>query len=50
MFGYSHMTGGFAGGQADYVRVPMTDVNLQKMPEDLTDHQLVFLTDIFPTG
>jgi threonine dehydrogenase-like Zn-dependent dehydrogenase len=50
MFGYSHMTGGFAGGQAEYVRVPWADVNLQKVPSDLHDHQVVFLTDIFPTG
>ncbi len=50
IFGYSHLTGGYAGGQAEYVRVPYADVNLQRMPEDLTDHQLVFLTDIFPTG
>jgi threonine dehydrogenase-like Zn-dependent dehydrogenase len=50
IFGYSHLTGGFAGGQAEYLRVPLADVNLQKMPGDLTDHQLVFLSDIFPTG
>jgi threonine dehydrogenase-like Zn-dependent dehydrogenase len=50
VLGYSHLTGGFAGGQAEYLRVPLADVNLQKMPADLTDHQLVFLSDIFPTG
>ena len=50
ILGYSHLTGGYAGGQAEYVRVPLADVNLQKMPEDLPDHQLVFLSDIFPTG
>jgi threonine dehydrogenase-like Zn-dependent dehydrogenase len=50
IFGYSHMTGGYAGGQAEYLRVPYADVNLQKMPEDLHDHQLLFLSDIFPTG
>jgi threonine dehydrogenase-like Zn-dependent dehydrogenase len=50
VLGYSHMTGGFAGGQAEFLRVPLADVNLQKMPENLTDHQLVFLSDIFPTG
>jgi threonine dehydrogenase-like Zn-dependent dehydrogenase len=50
LFGYSHLTGGFAGGQAELLRVPFADVNLQKMPGDLTDHQLVFLSDIFPTG
>jgi threonine dehydrogenase-like Zn-dependent dehydrogenase len=50
VFGYSHLTGGFAGGQAEYLRVPIADVNCQKMPAELTDHQLVFLSDIFPTG
>jgi threonine dehydrogenase-like Zn-dependent dehydrogenase len=50
IFGYSHLTGGYAGGQAEYLRVPFADVNLQKMPTDFTDHQLVFLSDIFPTG
>ncbi len=50
IFGYSHLTGGFAGGQAQYLRAPLADVNLQKMPDDLTDHQVVFLSDIFPTG
>jgi threonine dehydrogenase-like Zn-dependent dehydrogenase len=50
ILGYSHLTGGFAGGQAEFLRVPLADVNLQKMPNDLTDHQLVFLSDIFPTG
>jgi len=50
IFGYSHMTGGYAGGQAELLRVPFADVNCQVMPQDLTDHQLVFLSDIFPTG
>ncbi|TWT94125.1 Glutathione-independent formaldehyde dehydrogenase [Botrimarina colliarenosi] len=50
IFGYSHLTGGYAGGQAQYLRTPLADVNLQKMPEDLTDDQLVFLSDILPTG
>jgi threonine dehydrogenase-like Zn-dependent dehydrogenase len=50
VLGYSHLTGGYAGGQAEYLRVPLADVNLQKMPEDMDDHQLVFLSDIFPTG
>jgi threonine dehydrogenase-like Zn-dependent dehydrogenase len=50
IFGYSHLTGGFAGGQAQYLRVPFADVNLQVMPTDLSDHQLVFLSDILPTG
>lgn len=50
LFGYSHLTGGYAGGQAELLRVPIADVNCQVMPTDLTDHQLVFLSDIFPTG
>ncbi|MEA2708251.1 MAG: hypothetical protein QOF78_852 [Phycisphaerales bacterium] len=50
LFGYSHLTGGFAGGQAEYARVPYADFNLQKVPTDLDDDMLVFLTDIFPTG
>ncbi len=50
VFGYSHLTGGYAGGQAEFLRVPLADVNCQKMPADLEDHQLVFLSDIFPTG
>jgi len=50
IFGYSHLTGGFAGGQAEFVRVPLADVNCQKMPPDFTDEQLLFLSDIFPTG
>ena len=50
IFGYSHLTGGYAGGQAEYVRVPFADVNPQKVPDDMTDEQVVFLTDIFPTG
>ncbi|HYF49339.1 MAG TPA: zinc-dependent alcohol dehydrogenase [Planctomycetota bacterium] len=50
IFGYSHLTGGYAGAQAEYLRVPFADTNLQKMPGDLHDHQVVFLSDIFPTG
>jgi threonine dehydrogenase-like Zn-dependent dehydrogenase len=50
IFGYSHLMGGYAGGQAEFLRVPFADVNLQRMPEDLHDHQIVFLSDIFPTG
>ncbi|NTU83144.1 MAG: glutathione-dependent formaldehyde dehydrogenase [Chloroflexales bacterium] len=50
LFGYSHMVGGYAGGQAEYVRVPFADVGLLKIPNGLTDEQVVFLTDIFPTG
>jgi threonine dehydrogenase-like Zn-dependent dehydrogenase len=50
IFGYSHLTGGYAGAQAQFLRVPLADVNCQVMPTDLTDHQLVFLSDIYPTG
>jgi threonine dehydrogenase-like Zn-dependent dehydrogenase len=50
IFGYSHLTGGFAGGQAEYARVPYADVGPIKIPEDLTDEQVLFLSDIFPTG
>jgi threonine dehydrogenase-like Zn-dependent dehydrogenase len=50
LFGYSHMLGGYAGGQAEYARVPYADVGPFKIPEGLEDEQVVFLTDIFPTG
>ena len=50
LFGYSHMMGGYAGGQAEYARVPFADVGPLKIPEGLTDEQVLFLTDIFPTG
>jgi len=50
LFGYSHLTGGYAGGQAEYVRVPMADVAPMKVPDGMTDEQVLFLTDIFPTG
>ena len=50
IFGYSHMLGGFAGGQAEYVRVPFADVGPLKIPSGLTDEQVLFLSDIFPTG
>ena len=50
IFGYSHMMGGFAGGQAEYVRVPFADVGPFKIEDDLTDEQVLFLTDILPTG
>lgn len=49
-FGYSHLTGGFAGGQAEYVRVPFADFGLLKVPRSLSDEQVLFLSDIFPTG
>lgn len=50
LFGYSHLLGGFAGGQAEYARVPFADVGPIKVPEELTDDQVLFLSDIFPTG
>ncbi len=50
LFGYSHLTGGYAGGQAEYVRVPMADVAPMKVPEGMTDDQALFLSDILPTG
>jgi threonine dehydrogenase-like Zn-dependent dehydrogenase len=51
LFGYSHLTGGYAGGQAEFVRVPYADVGPLKIEDDsLTDEQVLFLSDIFPTG
>ncbi|HEY9880604.1 MAG TPA: zinc-dependent alcohol dehydrogenase [Leptolyngbyaceae cyanobacterium] len=50
LFGYSHLLGGYAGGQAEYVRVPFADVGAFKIPDGLTDEQVLFLTDVFPTG
>ncbi|HEY0786567.1 MAG TPA: zinc-dependent alcohol dehydrogenase [Acidobacteriaceae bacterium] len=50
LFGYSHMLGGFAGGQAEYLRVPFADVGPFKVPESVPDAQALFLSDIFPTG
>ena len=50
LFGYSHMYGGYPGGQAEYARVPFADVGPLKVPETLTDEQVLFLSDIFPTG
>jgi threonine dehydrogenase-like Zn-dependent dehydrogenase len=50
LFGYSHLTGGYPGGQAEYVRVPFADCGPVKIPEGLTDEQVLFLGDIFPTG
>jgi threonine dehydrogenase-like Zn-dependent dehydrogenase len=49
-FGYSHLTGGFAGGQAEYVRVPFADVGPLKIEDGLSDEQVLFLGDILPTG
>ena len=50
LFGYSHLLGGFPGGQAEYLRVPFADVGPIKVPDGLTDEQVLFLSDIFPTG
>lgn len=50
LFGYTHMYGGFPGGQAEYLRVPYADVGPIVVPEGLTDDQVLFLSDIFPTG
>jgi threonine dehydrogenase-like Zn-dependent dehydrogenase len=50
IFGYTHMLGGYAGGQAEYVRVPFADVGPIEVPAHLTDEQVLFLSDIFPTG
>jgi threonine dehydrogenase-like Zn-dependent dehydrogenase len=50
LLGYSHMLGGFAGGQAEYLRVPYADVGPLKIESDLPDEQVLFLSDIFPTG
>src|SRR3954465_15049618 len=50
LFGYTHLTGGYPGGQAEYVRVPFADCTHIKVPDSLTDEQVLFLGDIFPTG
>jgi threonine dehydrogenase-like Zn-dependent dehydrogenase len=50
IFGYSHLTGGYAGGQAEYARVPFADVGPLKIEDDVTDEEVLFLSDIFPTG
>jgi threonine dehydrogenase-like Zn-dependent dehydrogenase len=50
LFGYSHLYGGYSGGQAEYVRVPFADVGCVKAPRDLADDQVILLTDVFPTG
>ena len=50
LFGYTHMMGGYAGGQAQYVRVPFADVGPLKIPDRISDEKVVFLSDIFPTG
>jgi threonine dehydrogenase-like Zn-dependent dehydrogenase len=50
LFGYSHMYGGYPGGQAQFARVPFADVGPIKVPDSLSDEQVLFLSDIFPTG
>jgi threonine dehydrogenase-like Zn-dependent dehydrogenase len=50
LFGYSHMLGGYAGGQAEYVRVPFADIGPFRIPDGFSDEQVLFLSDIFPTG
>lgn len=50
IFGYSHLTGGFAGGQAEYVRVPLGDVNLLEIPDDVPDEKALWLSDVLPTA
>ncbi len=50
IFGYSHLTGGYAGGQAEYARVPYADIGPIKIPDGLSDDQVLFLSDILPTG
>jgi threonine dehydrogenase-like Zn-dependent dehydrogenase len=50
LYGYSHMTGGYAGGQAQYARVPFADIGPLKIPDEVPDEKVIFLSDIFPTG
>lgn len=50
LFGYSHLTGGYAGGQAEYVRVPFSDVGPIVVPDGLSDDEVLFLSDILRTG
>ena len=50
LFGYTHMLGGYAGGQAEYLRVPFADVGCLKIPNGIEDEKVLFLSDIFPTG
>jgi threonine dehydrogenase-like Zn-dependent dehydrogenase len=50
VFGYSHLTGGYAGGQAEYARVPFADIGPLKVPDGVPDEQVLFLSDILPTG
>src|SRR3954468_22257020 len=50
LYGYSHLTGGYAGGQAEYLRVVWAEANVLKLPDGIPDEQVVFLSDVFPTG
>ncbi|MCG5443920.1 glutathione-dependent formaldehyde dehydrogenase [Micromonospora sp. NIE79] len=50
IFGYSHLLGGYAGGQAEYARVPFADIGPVKVPDEISDDQAVMLADVFPTG
>ena len=50
LFGYTHLTGGYPGGQAEYLRVPFADATHIKVPSGISDEKLLFLSDIFPTG
>src|SRR5690606_30995435 len=50
LFGYSHLTGGYAGGQSEYVRVPFSDVGPIVVPDHVEDEKVLFLSDILPTG
>lgn len=50
LFGYSHLYGGYAGGQAEFIRVPFVDTNSLVVPQGISDEQVLFLSDIFPTG
>ena len=50
LFGYTHLTGGYPGGQAEYLRVPFADATHIKVPDGIPDEQVLFLSDIFPTG
>ena len=50
LFGYSHLYGGYAGGQAQFVRVPFADIGPLEVPEGFTDEEVLFLSDVFPTG
>jgi len=50
IYGYSHLLGGYAGAQAEYVRVPFADVGVVKVPKDVPDEKLLFISDAIPTG